>query len=91
MAPTTSAPVDDTEDDASTNDQAVAAWLKTLVLAVAVAFPVLTGAMWLAITAFTDADSGGALVISVWASFWMCTFTGGAAGTTIYEVRHGDH
>lgn len=74
-------------DDPSTNDGAWASWARHMAIATAVAFPVLTVLFATAFQSFSDIDAKGAYAIAAWASFWGCLFVGGAAGTTVYEVR----
>jgi hypothetical protein len=76
-------------DDPHTDAAAWASWVRHLLIATAIAFPVLTAGLG---TAFVWAgqEPEGAYAIAAFASLWMCVFVGGAAGTTAYELRHPD-
>lgn len=78
-------------DEAATNEAATAAWGKSVIIGVALGFPVVTALLTFLLVTFTPMPTNGAFFISVWVALWMGIFAGGTAGSAAYELRHGGH
>lgn len=73
--------------DADSDEAAWRRFVRALAIGVVLGIPAVTGLMFAAIRAVSDATTEEALIIAAWTALWGGVFAGGATATMIFTTR----